>query len=52
MAVLMPLRLEYASLAFGLLWSAGLVALGLRLKKLGMKQEETGQTARKPVAPK
>jgi serine/threonine protein kinase len=38
-AVLMPLRLEYAPLAFGLLWSGTLAALGWHLRRLGHKQK-------------
>jgi serine/threonine-protein kinase len=38
LAVLMPLRLEFAPLAFGLLWSATLIALGLHLRKFDNKQ--------------
>jgi hypothetical protein len=39
LAVLMPLRLDYAPLAFGILWSLTLTALGLHLRKLGNKQK-------------
>jgi eukaryotic-like serine/threonine-protein kinase len=38
-AVVMPLRLEYSPLVFGLLWSVTLAALGLHLRKLGHKQK-------------
>jgi len=40
LAALMPFYLEYAPLAFGLLWSTTLAAMGLHLRKLGNKQEE------------
>jgi serine/threonine protein kinase len=39
LAVVMPLGLEYSPLAFGLLWSATLAALGLHLRSLGHKQK-------------
>jgi serine/threonine-protein kinase len=35
LSVLMPLRLEWASLEFGLLWTAALSAIGLHLRRLG-----------------
>jgi serine/threonine protein kinase len=38
LAALMPLKLEYSPLAFGVLWSATLTMLGLHLRKLGSKQ--------------
>ena len=44
-AVLMPLKLEWAPLAFGLLWSACLTALGLHLRRMGREE-----TASKPGA--
>jgi hypothetical protein len=40
LAALMPLRLEWAPLEFGLLWSGTLLGLGLHLRKLGHKSEE------------
>ena len=38
-ALLMPLHLEWAPLEFGLLWSGTLTALGLHLRRLGLKAE-------------
>jgi hypothetical protein len=35
LAVVMPYFLDHASLAFGLLWSGALFAIGLHLRKLG-----------------
>jgi serine/threonine-protein kinase len=35
LAVVMPLNLDWASLGFGVLWSAVLTMLGLRLRRLG-----------------
>jgi hypothetical protein len=40
LAVMMAFYLEYAPLAFGLLWSVALTGMGLHLRKLGDKQEE------------
>jgi hypothetical protein len=37
LAVVMPVKLDWASLGFGLLWSAVLTMLGLRLKRLGLE---------------
>ena len=45
LAALMPWRLEYASLAFGVMWTVALAALGLRLRKLGQKHDEAKQHA-------
>ncbi|MCE9534480.1 MAG: serine/threonine protein kinase [Planctomycetes bacterium] len=42
LAVLMPLNLAIAPLAFGLLWSASLCTLGLRLRRLGRDHNGTG----------
>ncbi len=38
-AVLMALRLEWAPVAFGVLWSSALTALGLHLRRLGGRAE-------------
>jgi hypothetical protein len=38
LAVLMPLKLELAPLAFGLTWSACLTAIGLHLRRLGREE--------------
>jgi hypothetical protein len=40
LALLMPFYLEYAPLAFGLLWSAALLSVGLHLRAMGNQQEE------------
>jgi hypothetical protein len=50
LAALMPFNLEYAPLAFGLLWSVALTAVGLHLRRLGNKQEEA-KTRGEPVSP-
>jgi hypothetical protein len=42
-AALMPLSLELAPLAFNILWSATLVLIGIRLRRLGAKQNQSGQ---------
>jgi serine/threonine protein kinase len=39
LAALMPLRLEWAPLAFGLLWTATLTLLGLHLRRLGRQAD-------------
>jgi eukaryotic-like serine/threonine-protein kinase len=39
LAALMPLRLAWAPLEFGLLWAASLTALGLHLRRLGQRAE-------------
>ncbi len=39
LAALMPLRLEWAPLAFGMLWAIALTALGMHLRRLGRRAE-------------
>jgi len=49
LGAVMPFQLTYGPLAFGLLWSLTLLALGLHLRKLGNKQE--GAKAEKAIRP-
>jgi hypothetical protein len=42
LALLMPLRLNWASLGFGLLWSLALAAIGLRLRRLARAAARQG----------
>src|SRR5262249_8213950 len=45
LAVLMPLGLRWASLAFGLLWTVALTAIGLHLRRLGAEAGREGAGA-------
>src|SRR5438067_254604 len=39
LSLVMPLRLEWATLEFGLLWAAALLVIGLQLRRLGRMPE-------------
>jgi eukaryotic-like serine/threonine-protein kinase len=50
LAALMPLRLDWAPLAFGLMWSGTLVMLGLHLRRQGQRQASETAAALAPTA--
>jgi serine/threonine protein kinase len=50
LAVLMPLRLDWAPLAFGLLWSGTLVSLGLHLRRRSQQQAAEVSPSLAPTA--
>jgi hypothetical protein len=47
LACLMPIHLEWAPLEFGLMWTACLVLLGRRLRRLARERAESGKSAAK-----
>jgi hypothetical protein len=50
LAAIIPWTLPWASLEFGLLWTAALVAIGLRLRRLGVEASGEGARAAAPRA--
>ena len=49
-AVLLPLRLDWSPLGFGLLWSGTLAAVGLHLRRLGRETDNgVAHDYRRPV---
>jgi eukaryotic-like serine/threonine-protein kinase len=50
LAALMPLRLDWAPLAFGVLWSSTLVALGLHLRRQSQREPVESSPSLAPTA--